>query len=196
MGAGTCEAMEDDPLSGRYRPLGGVSQPPLWTCEAVLSEAFFLLSQTPGGGAALLEMMRRRLVRVSFSLEGEIEPVARLLTRYASVPMTLADACLVRMSELHSEAVVLTTDQDFRVYRRHGAKSFPRRCPSGQRTRPGGLGFFCAPCDPRAAHGGGDEGSEVGEARGDEPARGAGRRARPRARAAPPARGPRSSGSP
>jgi uncharacterized protein len=41
------------------------------------------------------------------------------MLHYDDVPMSLADACLVRMSELHSNSLVLTTDSDFNIYRKH-----------------------------------------------------------------------------
>jgi hypothetical protein len=34
--------------------------------------------------------------------------------------MSLADACLVRMSELLDNSVVFTTDSDFHIYRKNG----------------------------------------------------------------------------
>ena len=40
--------------------------------------------------------------------------------------MSLADACLVRMTETLADPVVLTTDTDFRIYRRHGRHTVPR----------------------------------------------------------------------
>jgi hypothetical protein len=48
---------------------------------------------------------------------------------YASVPMSLADACLVRMSETLADPVLLTTDADIRVYRRHGRQVVPTVMP-------------------------------------------------------------------
>ena len=47
------------------------------------------------------------------------------MEKYADVPMSLADACLVRMTEILSDPVVLTTDSDFRIYRRHGRHVVP-----------------------------------------------------------------------
>jgi hypothetical protein len=37
----------------------------------------------------------------------------------------LADACLVRMTETLADPIILTTDQDFRVYRRHSRQVVP-----------------------------------------------------------------------
>ena len=86
---------------------------PLLTCDAALSEAFFLLQRTHGGTDRLLELLERGLVIPDFSLITELRPVGQLLRRYQSVPMSLADACLVRMAELHHGAFVLTLDGDF-----------------------------------------------------------------------------------
>lgn len=96
---------------------------PWRTCESVLSETFFLLGQ--GGSPALAALLKRGAVQVSFRLGQEQESVLALMQRYANVPMSLADACLVCMTELLPEPVVLTTDADFRVYRRHGRQVVP-----------------------------------------------------------------------
>jgi predicted nucleic acid-binding protein len=103
----------------------GEIEPPLQTCESVISEACFLVRDLKGGPDAVLSMVSRRLVAVSFHLDAEIDPVRRLVAKYASVPMSVADACLVRMTELDSELSVITLDRDFRVYRRHGRQTVP-----------------------------------------------------------------------
>jgi predicted nucleic acid-binding protein len=101
--------------------------PPPWhTCEAALTEAFYLLDPTITLLVALLE---RRQAVVTFNLDPDIEPVLTLMRKYADVPMSLADACLVRMSEILPDPVVLTTDSDFRVYRRHGRLVVPAILP-------------------------------------------------------------------
>jgi predicted nucleic acid-binding protein len=71
-------------------------------------------------------------VKLEFDLEREIAPVSRLLCRYVNVPMSLADACLVRMSELHEAASIVTLDGDFRLYRRHGRQAIPLLIPDGR----------------------------------------------------------------
>jgi hypothetical protein len=43
--------------------------------------------------------------------------------------MSLADACLVRMSELTERCQVFTTDRDFLVYRRKGRHLIPLLAP-------------------------------------------------------------------
>jgi predicted nucleic acid-binding protein len=103
--------------------------PPLLTCEPVLSEACFLLRIAPGGSAAVMELLRRRVVEVAFHLEDHLEAVARLLRKYADVPMSLADGCLVRMAELSPESAVLTLDRHFRLYRKSGRRVVPAIMP-------------------------------------------------------------------
>jgi len=103
--------------------------PPLLTCEAVLAEACFLLRGFKGGGWPVLELLESGLVRVAFHLEEEISAVRKLVARYQSVPMALADACLVRMSELRSQSSVLTCDSDFGIYRKHGRMRIPLIIP-------------------------------------------------------------------
>jgi hypothetical protein len=51
------------------------------------------------------------------------------MTKYGDVPMSLADACLVRMSELDPDLTVVTIDRDFRLYRRHGRLSISTIMP-------------------------------------------------------------------
>lgn len=102
--------------------------PPWRTCEAVLSEAFHLLGTrgAPGLGA----LLRRRALIAAFGLDNDVESVLKLLQKYADVPMSLADACLVRMTETLSDPILLTTDSDFRVYRRHSRQMVPCVMPT------------------------------------------------------------------
>jgi predicted nucleic acid-binding protein len=100
---------------------------PWLTCEAVLSEAFHLVGDK--GAPKLKEMLRRGAVVLSFDLGDELAPVLTLMEKYADVPMSLADACLVRMSETLPDPVVLTTDADFKIYRRHSRQVVPCLLP-------------------------------------------------------------------
>lgn len=103
--------------------------PPPWrSCEAALSEAFHLLGRR--GTPALSSLLQRRALLVNFDFNDDMESVLRLLQKYADVPMSLADACLVRMTETFSDPVVLTTDSDFRFYRRHSRHVIPCVMPS------------------------------------------------------------------
>ena len=104
-------------------------RPPAITCEAVVTEACFLLRDFDKGINSLMQLLDRGLVTISFNLAQELPAVARLLKRYSSVPMSLADACLVRMAEQFAESQVLTLDSDFRVYRKSGRTVIPTLMP-------------------------------------------------------------------
>jgi len=102
----------------------------LITCEAVISETYFLLHRSPLGVATLLAYLNEAIVRLDFSLGTNLTPVTTLMRKYHDVPMSLADACLVRMSELHDRARVFTLDSAFKRYRRHGRQSIPLIAPA------------------------------------------------------------------
>ena len=99
--------------------------PPLYTCEAVLSEACFLLQKVPGGPQSVLDLVHRGLLVVAFSIQNEASVLASLLMRYSNVPMALADACMVRLAELNPGSLLLTIDSDFEIYRMHGRSPIP-----------------------------------------------------------------------
>jgi uncharacterized protein len=102
--------------------------PPPWlTCEAALSEAFHLLGDR--GTSKLGALIRRRALTVGFAFAENLESVLKLLEKYSDVPMAFADACLVRMTETMADPIVLTTDRDFRVYRRHSRQVVPSIMP-------------------------------------------------------------------
>jgi predicted nucleic acid-binding protein len=98
-------------------------RPPLLTCEAVLAETWHLLDEAPPSRAALTRLHRDGIIRVAFDFETEASAVWRLLDKYEDVPMDFADACLVRMAEIHATPRVWTADSDFQVYRRNGRQA-------------------------------------------------------------------------
>lgn len=73
--------------------------------------------------------MRVGVLTLAFDLGSQLEPVLGLMDKYADVPMSLADACLVRMTETLPVAVVITTDSDFKIYRRHSRQIVPCLMP-------------------------------------------------------------------
>ncbi len=103
--------------------------PPLFTCDAVLTEACHLVGGLERGSDTVLELVDRRLVVSEFRLSAELRFVRRLVSKFADVPMSLADACVVRMSELRPAARVLTLDGDFRMYRRNRTQAVPVLMP-------------------------------------------------------------------
>jgi len=104
-------------------------RPPLLSCEAVLAETWHLLGDSGPSRAALAQLHTSGIIRVAFDFETEAPEVWRLLEKYADVPMDYADACMVRMAELHPRAQVWTMDADFRVYRRNGRQAIPLLSP-------------------------------------------------------------------
>ena len=105
--------------------------PPVFTCEAVLSEAQLLVHHRGGNPVAVLEMVRRGMLNVAFDLEDHVERLVELQRTYANVPMSLADACLVRMTELPGPSRVMTIDSDFRIFRRNRRQLIPLLAPPG-----------------------------------------------------------------
>ena len=102
---------------------------PIVTCEAVISESCFLLGRSQGSQQDLLTLIVAGIIKIDFSLTAEIEPVRALMNKYSNVPMSLADACLVRMSELVKDSAIFTIDSDFHIYRRHRTGRLPLIMP-------------------------------------------------------------------
>ncbi|CAN5503130.1 PIN domain-containing protein [soil metagenome] len=102
---------------------------PLITCESVLAESFHFLRKQRGGAERFFRLLETGALSVQFQLSDHLERVGALVRKYESVPMSLADACLVRMSELHPDSQVLTLDGDFRIYRRLGRQVVPTIMP-------------------------------------------------------------------
>jgi uncharacterized protein len=104
--------------------------PGLLTCEPVLTEAFFLLRRARGGARDLIDFINRGGLVLAFRLADEWAAVAKLMDRYANVPMSLADACLVRMAEQHTNSTVFTLDSDFKIYRKNNRQVVPTIMPA------------------------------------------------------------------
>jgi predicted nucleic acid-binding protein len=109
-------------------------EPPIFTCEAVISEACFLVRRLSDGQDAVLELLSNDVLKLDFRIITEIDALRALIRKFANVPMSLADACLVRMTELDAQSVILTLDSDFRVYRRNRRQVIPTIMP-GRMTR-------------------------------------------------------------
>ncbi len=94
-------------------------EPPAFTCEAVMTEACFLLRGLYGGKESAISLLSRGILQIPYDLNEEAQVVEELMRRYSSVPMSLADACLVRMTELYPSSELLTVDGDFTIYRKN-----------------------------------------------------------------------------
>ncbi len=102
---------------------------PMLTCEAVITEACYLLRAQKEGPAAILQCLQRGLITIEFAVTEEAKAVQALMARYANLPMSFADACLVRMAEQIGDSVILTLDSDFQVYRKHSRQVIPLMMP-------------------------------------------------------------------
>jgi predicted nucleic acid-binding protein len=94
-------------------------KPPFYSCEGVIAEAHHLLTRHPAGGRRLNQLVRSGKIDLSFSYADHVDEVHRLMEKYENVPMSFADACVVRLAEVHRRSRVLTIDSDFRIYRKH-----------------------------------------------------------------------------
>jgi len=102
---------------------------PLITCEAVISEAVFLLESAGVSPDRIFDAVERRQLSVDFIASDHWPDLRRLIRKYADFPMSFADASLVRMSELVPNCQVFTTDRHFRHYRRNGREIIPLLAP-------------------------------------------------------------------
>lgn len=102
---------------------------PFLTCDAVLSEAWFLLRTLPKAQEKMLSLMQKGLIQSQFNSAPETVTLTELLRKYANVPMSFADASLVRMSELVQDCLIFTTDSDFTIYRRNRNETIPLIIP-------------------------------------------------------------------
>lgn len=109
----------------QYRRIHG----PVFTCEAVLSEAVFLMRRDGLNPEPLLESVQRGAIRCEFDLTSEMESIKASFRCYRDRAISVADASLVRMSELEPESVIFTLDHDFLVYRRNGRQKIPILAP-------------------------------------------------------------------
>lgn len=92
---------------------------PVITSESVITEACFLAQRVHNGQETILKLVSRGNITIAFNLGQEIQAMENLMHRYVSVAMSLADACLVRMSEINDSSPILTIDSGFRIYRKH-----------------------------------------------------------------------------
>ena len=103
--------------------------PPLLSCEAVLAEATYLTRELPGARAALIEMIGDGFLSIGMGLSEHHSAILAMIRRYTSVPMSLADACVVRLAEIFPQSPVLTLDSDFVIYRKNGRNVIPVLMP-------------------------------------------------------------------
>ena len=116
---------KDDSEHARAEKLFSECLPPFRCCEAVVVEACHLMRKVhPAGPAEVIALGRKGVYEISISLEDNWAGIEALLRKYASRPISLADACLARCAEIHREARILTFDSDFAIYRWARNKKF------------------------------------------------------------------------
>jgi len=104
--------------------------PPMVTCEPVLTEACFLIQRAGGRPADLMRKVVQRSLEIGLGLANDASGVESLMQRYADTPMSLADACLVRLTERLPDCRLFTLDADFQHYRRNGRHLIPLLRPA------------------------------------------------------------------
>jgi predicted nucleic acid-binding protein len=92
---------------------------PLLICEPVLAETMHLLARHSRAQGVLFDLLQNGALSVAFRVEEHIGALRKLLQKYRDTPISLADACIVRMSEIHDRHAILTLDSDFLIYRKH-----------------------------------------------------------------------------
>lgn len=103
------------------------------TCEPVLTEACFLVGRGGLPGAKALDFVARGAIKLGLQIADELGSIRQLMERYANVPMSLADACLVRLAEL-TDLPICTLDGDFYIYRAHGRRTLNLIAPASARS--------------------------------------------------------------
>ena len=119
----------DDENHGWALEIFGALPPPLYTTEPAITEAAYFLNSAGVPARRLLGRVENGALKIPFQLDEQAGAVAALMDKYGE-RMDLADATLVRLSELFADCQVLTTDyKDFSIYRRHGRQSIPLLTP-------------------------------------------------------------------
>jgi predicted nucleic acid-binding protein len=102
---------------------------PLLVCEPVLAETMHLLARFPRAQDMLFGLIENGALQISFRLADHVAELRKLVRKYRDRPMSLADASIVRMAEIHEQHAILTLDSDFLIYRKHGRTPLTLICP-------------------------------------------------------------------
>jgi uncharacterized protein len=105
---------------------------PLLVCEPVLAEAMHLLARFSRAHDALFGLLENGALTIAFHIDEHISSLRKLHHQYRDRPMSLADACIVRMAEIYQRHVVLNARFRF--------LSLSQTWASSARTHPSGGG--------------------------------------------------------
>jgi uncharacterized protein len=108
-------------------------EPPFITCEPVLSEACFVIARNRLSPSGVIDPVARGTIQIGLHIGDEAGALASLMQRYENVPMSLADACLVRLAEM-TDLPICTLDRDFAIYRANRRRPLTLITPSGPRS--------------------------------------------------------------
>jgi predicted nucleic acid-binding protein len=98
----------------------------------VLTEACFLTARNGQSPVRVIKLLDSGAVHVGFDIADEISTIRASMERYANVPMSFADACLVRMAEMKN-LPLCTLDTDFAIYRTPRGRALDLISPPGPR---------------------------------------------------------------
>ncbi len=107
------------------------SQAPLLVCEPVLAETMYLLGGHAKAQDALWGLMENGALDMAFQIDEHVGALRKLMHKHRDTPMSLADACLVRMAEIHEHHAIMTLDSDFSIYRKQGRTPLALIHPDG-----------------------------------------------------------------
>lgn len=107
------------------------SEAPLLMCGPVLAETMYLLGGHARAQDALWSLLENRALNVAFRIEGHIGSLRRVMHEYRDAPMSLADACLVRIAEIYEHHAIMTLASGFSIHRKHGRTPLALIQPDG-----------------------------------------------------------------
>lgn len=115
-----------DQKHDRAKKLFNGRQFPLYTNEAVITEACFLTKKGVGtaGPEEVLLLRQKGIYEIPFQLEEHHVNILKIIKKYYDQPISLADACLIRMAEIFEQPHILTFDSDFEIYRWNKTRKF------------------------------------------------------------------------
>jgi uncharacterized protein len=97
-------------------------------CEAVLAEASYLVAKEGVPKSKVIEFVQRGRLQPVSSIS-ELSAISKLLDHYADARMDYADACIVRLAEIHNHLKVFTVDHDFLFFKKANGQAIPLIAP-------------------------------------------------------------------
>ena len=80
----------------------------------------YLLGRSTAARDGVFRLIEGGALALAFQIGEHVAALRQLLAKYRDRPMSLADACIVRMTEIYDGAAVFTLDSDFNFYRKNG----------------------------------------------------------------------------